>query len=194
MRPFSSLKLAAVLLPLLGWPAVAGTVKGKVSVADAKEAERTVVYIEELPESSLPPPPTAPLKVSQRGARFSPAVLPVVKGSSVDFTNDDWVMHNVFSKSRAKTFDLGIYGKEQTKVVKFDQPGTVEIFCSIHPRMNGVILVLQNPYFTRPAEDGSFTLPNVPAGQWKLRVYRPGLDKAPVSVKVPAQGTVEANL
>lgn len=193
MRALSFLKLAAVLVSCLGGAAVAGTVKGKISVADAKEAERTVIYIEEVPESSLPAPPTAPLKISQRGARFAPAVLPVFKGSSVDFSNDDWVMHNVFSKSKVKTFDLGVYGKEQLKVVKFDQPGPVEIFCSLHPRMSGVILVLQNPYFTQPAEDGSFTLPNVPAGEWKLRVYRPGLDKAPVAVKVPAKGTVEAN-
>ncbi|WP_224365948.1 beta-sandwich domain-containing protein [Hyalangium versicolor] len=183
----------AVLASLLALPATAGTVKGKVPVADAQEAERTVVYIEQLPEGSLPPPPTTPVKVSQRGARFSPAVMPVVKGSSVDFTNDDWVTHNVFSKSKVRTFDLGLYAKEQTKVVKFDQAGPVEIFCSIHPRMNAVILVLQNPYFTKPAEDGSFTLPNVPAGEWKLRVYRPGLEKEPVSVKVPAKGTIEAN-
>ncbi|MFL5348538.1 MAG: beta-sandwich domain-containing protein [Hyalangium sp.] len=184
---------AAVLVPLLGGPAAAGTVKGKVSVEDAQEAARTVVYIEEVPESSLPAPPAAPVKLSQRWARFAPGVLPVFKGSSVDFTNDDFVMHNVFSKSKVKTFDLGLYAKEQAKVVKFDQPGAVEIFCSIHPRMSGVILVLQNPYFTQPAADGSFTLPNVPAGEWKLRVYRPGLDKAPVSVKVPAKGTVEAS-
>ena len=112
----------------------------------------------------------------------------------MDFTNDDWVTHNVFSKSRVKPFDLGLYGKEQSKVVKFDQPGTVEIFCSIHPRMSGVILVLQNPYFTRPAADGSYALPNVPAGEWRLRVYRPGLDKEPVSVKVPAKGTVPMDI
>jgi hypothetical protein len=53
--------------------------------------------------------------------------------------------------------------------------------------------VLQNPFFAKPAADGSFTLPNVPAGQWKLRVYRPGLSQEPVAVKVPAKGTVQLN-
>jgi hypothetical protein len=70
----------------------------------------------------------------------------------------------------------------------------VEIFCAIHPRMSGVILVLQNPYFTKPSEDGSFTLVNVPPGEWKLRVYRPGHEQEPLSVKVPAKGTVEVKL
>ncbi|HEX8704023.1 MAG TPA: DUF2012 domain-containing protein [Myxococcaceae bacterium] len=182
---------AAVLALFLGLPAAAGTVKGKVPIANAQEAERTVVYIEEVPESSFPPPPATPVKLSQKGSRFSPAVLPVLKGTTVDLTNDDFVTHSVFSKSKVKTFDLGLYGKEQTKLMKFEQAGPVEIFCSIHPRMNGVILVLQNPFFTKPAADGSFTLPQVPAGEWKLRVYRPGLVHEPVAVKVPAKGTVQ---
>jgi plastocyanin len=179
---------------LLGLPAAAGTVKGSLPVSDAQDAQRTVIYIEEVPEGSLPAPPAAPIKLSQRGARFSPAVMPLFKGTSVDFTNDDWVTHNVFSKSKVKAFDLGLYGKEQSKVVKFEEPGRVDIFCAIHPRMSAVILVLQNPYFTKPSEDGSFTLPNVPAGQWKLRIYRPGQEQGPVSVKVPAKGTVEVKL
>jgi plastocyanin len=194
-RPHVSPFTSALLISLLGLPATAGTVKGTIPVAGPQEAERTVIYIEEVPEGSLPAPPATPIKLSQRGARFSPGVMPLFKGTSVDFTNDDWVTHNVFSKSKVKPFDLGLYGKEQEKVVKFDQPGRVEIFCSIHPRMSGVILVLQNPYFTKPSEDGSFTLPNVPAGEWRLRVYRPGLEKGPVTVKVPAKGPpVEVSL
>jgi plastocyanin len=182
---------AAVLVSLLALPAAAGTVKGKLPIADAQEAERTVVYLEEVPESSFSAPQATPVKLSQKGARFSPAVLPVLKGTTVDLTNDDFVTHSVFSKSKVKTFDLGLYGKEQTRLVKFEQAGPVEIFCSIHPRMNGVILVLQNPFFAKPAADGGFTLSNVPAGEWKLRVYRPGLVNEPITVKVPAKGTVQ---
>ena len=181
----------AVLACLLVLPATAGTVKGQVPVANAEEAERTVIYIEQVPEGSYTPPPATPVKLSQKGARFWPAVLPVLKGTTVDLTNDDFVTHSIFSRSRVKPFDLGLYGKGQTKLMKFEQAGPVEIFCSIHPRMNGVILVLQNPFFTKPAADGGFTLPNVPAGQWKLRVYRPGLAQEPVAVKVPARGTVQ---
>ena len=51
---------------------------------------------------------------------------------------DDWVTHNVFSKSKVKPFDLGLYAKEQSRVVKFEQPGPVEIFCWLHGAEAGV--------------------------------------------------------
>ncbi len=57
---------AAVLALLLAVPAAAGTVKGKLKLADAQQAERTVVYIEEVPESSFTPPSATPVKLSQK--------------------------------------------------------------------------------------------------------------------------------
>ena len=47
-------------------------------------------------------------------------VLPVFKGTSVDFTNDDWVTHNVFSKSGPGEFDLGLYGRGESKGSRFE--------------------------------------------------------------------------
>ena len=55
-------------------------------------------------------------QVAQKGAMFSPHVLPVVVGTTVDWPNDDDVLHNVFSVSEAKTFDLQLYNKELTQV------------------------------------------------------------------------------
>ena len=50
----------------------------------------------------------------------------------------------------------------------------VDVFCSIHPRMNAVVLVLQNPFFAKPTRDGSFSLDNVPPGTYQIKVYRQG--------------------
>ena len=76
----------------------------------------------------------------------------------------------------------------------FERLGVVEVFCSIHPRMNAVVVVLQNPFFTKPARDGKFALENVPAGTYKLRTYRPGAEPTSVEVKVPPSGSVTARL
>jgi plastocyanin len=179
--------LAAALLPAA---ASAGTVTGSLKVSGTAEAQRTVVYVEAMPEGSFSPP-AAVVRLSQRGAAFNPGVLPVVQGTRVDLTNDDWVAHNVFSKSAVKTFDLGLYAQDKGKVLVFDRVGAVPVFCSIHPRMNAVILVLQNPFFTKPDPSGHFKLDGLPAGTYALKVFRKEGTEAKTSVIVPASGSVE---
>ena len=184
--------LAAVLLAAAASSAQAGSIRGSVELARASDAERTVVYVESVPGSFSAPPRSA--RLSQKGANFSPSVLPVLRGSQVDMSNDDWVSHNAFSKSSVKTFDLGIYAQDARKLVTFDSVGVVEVFCSIHPRMNAVVLVLQNPFFAKPARDGKFAIDDLPAGTYTVKTYRPGAEPTSAVVKVPASGSIEARL
>jgi plastocyanin len=79
--------------------------------------------------------------VGQKGKEFTVKTLDVKVGDTVNFTNDDPFAHNVFSVSDVKQFDLGSYPQGQTKSVTFDQPGVVEVECSIHPNMQMVINV-----------------------------------------------------
>jgi len=187
-----SLFCVALLAVVGGSPVQAGTITGSIPVTGAAEADRTVVFIE-----SAPTPPGGPArhaKLLQKGARFSPTVLPIVSGSDVDMTNDDWVAHSVFSKSEIKQFDLGVYPPGSAKAVSFERPGTVDVFCAIHPRMNAVVLVLQNPYFAKPDAQGQFSIEGVPAGSYSLRVYRLGGGTVPQQqIKVPGAGSASVN-
>jgi plastocyanin len=169
--------------------ASAGTISGTVPVSGAADADRTVVYVETVPKSSFP---ADRVRMSQKGARFSPSLLPVVAGSNVDMTNDDWVAHSVFSKSEVEPFDLGLYSPGVAKSVAFDRTGPVEVFCSIHPRMNAVVLVLQNPYFAKPEADGSYSIEGVPPGTYTLKVHKLDGEDATRQVTV-AQEPVEVS-
>jgi plastocyanin len=172
---------------LWGVPLSAGTVSGSVKVSSAAEAERTVVYVERSPEGAEAP---KLVRLSQKGTRFTPAVLPVVQGTTVDFTNDDWLAHSAFSKSAAKLFDLGLYGAGENKSVTFERPGVVEIFCAIHPRMNGVILVLQNSHFAKPSATGAYSLGELPPGVYDLKVYRLGGEASSRKITVASSAVV----
>jgi len=57
-------------------------------------------------------------------------------GDTLRFKNYDPFNHNIYSASALATFDLGVYPKGQSKVVKFDKPGKVDVECSIHDTMH----------------------------------------------------------
>jgi plastocyanin len=131
------------------------------------EWRNIVVYVERLPVGA-PPVRDDHAVLRQRDERFSPHVLPIVRGTTVEFPNDDDLFHNVFSLSRAKEFDLGRYPRGVSRSVTFDRAGTVQVFCHIHSDMNAVVLVLDNGYFAVPDSSGHYSIPDLPAGEYTL--------------------------
>src|SRR5262249_23057813 len=64
-----------------------------------------------------------PYRMAQHNVQFDPFVLVVPVGADVAFPNLDGVRHHVFSFSPAKTFEIKLYGRDETRVVRFDKPG-----------------------------------------------------------------------
>lgn len=132
-------------------------------------------------------------RVSQRGALFSPHILPVLVGTTVEWPNYDEILHNVFSFSETKQFDLGLYKSPEVGRVTFDKPGRVDVYCSIHARMSCIILVLANPFFCVANERGAFKIANVPAGTYRLKVWHERLPAETRTLVVPETGDVKAD-
>lgn len=157
-----------------------------------------VVYIEG-PTGTNPPPKTAVARVetvpvvNQKGAAFSPHVLPIMVGTTVEWPNHDDIYHNVFSISETKPFDLGLYKDPETKRVTFDKAGRVDAFCSIHKSMNCVVLVLENPYFAATDARGRYTIPGVPAGVYRLKAWHERLPGQVKEITVPEAGEIRVD-
>ncbi len=179
---FTNSTIPALLLLSLGLlhhptPANAeatGSVSGIVTVVDRNGIEledrsNIVVFVDGVANS--PASISASRAISHKDQRFSPRVLPITAGSAVDFLNDDGIYHNVFSLSKAKTFDLGVYPQGTSKLVEFDQPGLVRIYCNIHPDMISTILVLNNSFFDTTGPDGSYEIDGLPQGNLTLRIW-----------------------
>ncbi|MFB3923191.1 MAG: carboxypeptidase regulatory-like domain-containing protein [Terriglobia bacterium] len=160
-----------------------GKVTGRLTLqpesarAQPRLAADAVVWLVPLDNASHRPASsdtqTAPRRFSlvQRQKRFEPHVLPVPKGSAVEFPNYDPVFHNVFSLFNGKRFDLGLYESGATRAVIFDRPGICYIFCNIHPEMSAVVVVLETPYFAVSNAAGEFAIPAVPAGRYRVHVF-----------------------
>ncbi len=202
----------------LATPSVAGTITGRVQArsvtdtgngADAGGAygsrkykflekvdygalREFVVYIDQV--EAAPPGPAPKATVTQRDGAFVPHVLPIVAGTVVDWPNADDVFHNVFCMSESTPFDLGLYKKgEAGKSVVFPKPGRMEVFCSIHTKMTCIVLVLPNPWFALASENGTYSIPNVPPGTYRLRAWHERLPSKVKDIVVPASGAVEVD-
>lgn len=158
--------------------------------AGGRGLEGAVVWLQGYSEA----PPTETPKLVQKDKRFQPEILAIVAGQSVAFPNDDAVLHNVFSVSKARPFDLGKFRRGTSKSVEFDKTGMVEVFCDIHESMTATLLVLPNRAFGRAAADGSFALKGARPGTWTLRVWHRGAEPASLPVTVEAGKAVSVEL
>lgn len=139
-----------------------------------------------LPKGGAPAPrPPGRFTMSTQTKGFSPALLVVPVGSSIDFPNRDDILHNVFSRTPGTTFDFGFYGSGQTRRQVFAKPGLVVVNCSVHHTMRANVVVMATPYYTRPARDGRFVLEDVPAGPGTLVYWHPRASAASAQVVLP---------
>ena len=123
---------------------------------------------------NFPSPATPPVaQVVQKGLAFIPALLPVQRGTKVEFPNLDDQFHNIFSYSPAKRFDLGRYRPEERPIPSqiFDVAGLVTLRCDIHEHMRSVILVLDTPHFVMTDAAGNFRLTGLPTGRFTLKAW-----------------------
>jgi plastocyanin len=168
--------------------AESGVIEG--SVTHGRGNGDLVVYISSAPGTFAPP--SAHLHMDQKKMMFTPHVLPVVVGTTVDFSNSDAVAHNVFSPDN-EGYNLGTWPKGESHSYTFKKPGVYNQLCSIHPEMLGFVVVLQNPFFAVSQKDGHFSIPNVPPGQYVLKVWGEKLKKADKDKTFPIKVTAGKN-
>jgi plastocyanin len=112
-----------------------------------------------------------PFRLVQKDKMFTPHLLVVPTGTSVEFPNEDPFFHNVFSLFNGKRFDLGLYESGTSRAVRFDREGVSYIFCNIHPEMGAVVLALSTPYYNVSTASGAVVIHNVPPGVYHLHVW-----------------------
>jgi hypothetical protein len=133
--------------------------------------------------------------MSQKNLAFTTPLLPVRKGTKVEFPNLDDTYHNIFSFSPLKRFDLGRYTKDARPIPAqvFDRAGLVTLRCDIHEHMRGLILVLDSPHFVKTDAKGEFKLAGVPPGRYTLKAWLSSKTTLERPVEVKAGGTLRAD-
>jgi plastocyanin len=154
--------------------------------AAGPETRKVIVYLSGVKPPATPAPTTA--TIAQRNEAFVPPVSVVTVGSTVHFPNEDPYYHNVFSLSRAATFDLGRYPSGESRVRQLAKPGTVKVFCHLHAQMSALIMVLDHPWFAVPEESGRFAIDSIPPGEHVVVAWHERIGERRETIRIPPGG------
>ncbi|HSS19466.1 MAG TPA: hypothetical protein VLL54_05275 [Pyrinomonadaceae bacterium] len=136
--------------------------------------------------------------LDQNGCHYRPHVMGVMTGQKLTITNSDPTQHNIHptpanNPEWNQTQPNGAAPIEKT----FKQVEVlIPVKCNQHPWMKAYIAVLKHPLFAVSAEDGTFTIKNVPAGTYTVAAWHEGGAKGTektMQVTVAANGTGKAD-
>jgi plastocyanin len=149
-----------------------GATQSIIAVDAQKGVSSAVIYLHAPAATATGDAPE--VIVNQRNWWFTPAVVAVRGGQPVRFTNDDPSNHNVRATHGAPANRFSAYtGTGQPYVHRFrtnPELAPTMVTCDIHGWMMAWVYVFDHPHFTTSARAGDFTLPDVPAGRYRLSV------------------------
>ena len=184
------------LLLSFGAFALAGEIKGKVTVHGLRSAGDIAVYVDAIPGKTFTPPAKSPV-ADQKNMTFVPHVLVVLKGTNVQFLNSDPVGHNVYwpsiSGNKKLAHNMGTWSQGQEKAFTFNDLGVAPLLCNVHPEMSGYVVVVPTPYFAVTDKEGNFEIKDVPDGSYTLKTWSEVGKPASQSVSVSG-GSASANI
>jgi plastocyanin len=181
-----------VFLLVAATAATAGELKGTVTVTGLKSNANAVVYIDAI-EGKTFPAPKEHAQMDQKNLLFTPHVLPILQGTTVDFVNSDAVLHNVFSPDKCcEQFNLGSWPQGQSRSYTFKNRCVATLLCKVHPEMEGYILVLPTPWFAVTDKFGAYSIKDVPDGAYTVKVWQEKF-KAEASKSVTVAGVTAAD-
>lgn len=166
-----------------------------VLVTDSK-LQNALVYIKEGLGDRIFAVPTEPVSIDQKGCIFVPRVAAVQVDQPLKFLNSDPLAHNVHGfAQKAQAWNVSLSVKGTSRTIKLDKPeAMIEVKCDIHPWMRAYVGAFDHPYFAVSGADGSFTLKNLPPGEYTIEAWHERFGTRSQKVTVGARETKEVVL
>ncbi len=105
--------------------------------------------------------------------RFDPHICAMRTSQTLLIGNKDPIGHNtkIDAAKNPAVNDIIPADGSTTKKFEIEERLPVRVSCSIHPWMNGWLLVKENPYFAVSDADGKLEIKNLPAGTWTFQFW-----------------------
>jgi hypothetical protein len=158
-----------------------------VQVGPDQSVQNAVVYLAQVAKGKSWQAAAKAPEIDNEKCRFDPMVQ-VIRPGRMDVVNSDPVLHNTHGYyDRRTAFNLALPNQGQRIPVELPRPGTVRIDCDAHGWMEGWVYVVDHPYHAVTGPDGSFTIADVPPGNYTLVAVQPFTGPVQQSVTVAAR-------
>lgn len=129
-----------------------------------------------------------PRAIARRVAEgFHPGFLVVTAGREVRFENEDSICHSFFSSSEPNSFELGIQNPGEAIDMDLQEPGLVQVYCSLHAGKQLSLLVVVADRHAVVDADGGFVVEDLPSGEYLLEAWSKGRSLQRMRVKLSAE-------
>jgi len=148
------------------------------------------VYIKSGLEGKTFETPATPARLDQRGCWFTPRVLGVQTNQPLEISNSDPVTHNVHPMAQSNREWNHSQGSGEPPITRrFPRPEVmIPVKCNIHSWMHCFIGVVDHPYFAVSGAGGTFTIRNIPPGDYVLEAWHEKLGTQELKVTVAPSG------
>jgi plastocyanin len=135
-----------------------------------------------------------PAKMDQKQCSFTPHVVIVPVGGTVEFLNSDRLLHNVRSTGKENPPFNRAQPHARSISFSFKQPELLRIDCDLHSWMRGWVVVAEHPFYAVTDEQGEFSLENVPRGKYTMQVWQESLGTVTQQVVVGDKGVTTVSV
>ena len=163
-------------------------------VSPRREIANAVVWIENPPPGAARTGEGEKVAIDQRGCAFVPRVVIVPVGGTVDFLNNDRLLHNIHATPKLNVSFNRTQPKDRTIPITFTQAEIVRIDCDLHSWMRSWVVVAAHPYYRVTPPTGAFAFDNLPAGRYKLQVWHERLGRSTREIVVPEKGSAPLDI
>ncbi len=160
--------------------------KEEVVVNSNGTLENVFVYVKEGVKN--PPPVTAEaITIDQHGCKYKPHVMGVRVNQPFKILNSDPTMHNIHGLPKLNNqFNHGMPTKGQVIEKKFTKAENgIKIKCDVHGWMLSYLNVVDHPFFAVTDDKGSFTIKDLPPGDYTLEAWHEKFGTQTAKIKVP---------
>ncbi|MEA2417416.1 MAG: hypothetical protein QOI58_4073 [Thermoanaerobaculia bacterium] len=165
-----------------------------VVTGPAGELANVFVYIKDIKGNF--PAPSTPVVIDQKGCQYHPHVNAVMVGQPLQIKNDDATLHNVHAMPVANSqFNEGqpVQGMVSTKHLDKPEITPFKIKCDVHGWMKSYMAVMPHPFYSVSQTNGTFTISNLPPGQYTVVAWHEKYGQQEQQVTVGAKESKALN-